>query len=273
MRTLYIDCFSGISGDMLLGALIDCGADIEKLKMQLAKLGLSHEFKLHIKKVNKKGIVATKCNVLLSQSEAVKETVLQPANHVNSDTTHEHIHHQLEHHHTHHSHEHRSYSSIVKLIKEAELGADIEETAISIFRKIGEAEARIHGVPVEDVHFHEVGAVDSIVDIVGISILLHDINVERIYSSSVPVGSGKIHIDHGIYPVPAPATLELLVGIPITESNVKGELTTPTGAGVLAAVCNHFGPIPSMTIKSVGYGAGTKDFPNHPNVLRVILGE
>jgi uncharacterized protein (DUF111 family) len=159
------------------------------------------------------------------------------------------------------------------MIESSELAADVKETSLKIFRKIGEAEGHIHGLPLEKVHFHEVGAVDSIIDIVGAAILIHQLDIKIVKSSAIPVGTGRIHIDHGIYPVPAPATLEVLKGVPIEQSNVRFELTTPTGAAIVAVLAEEFCTIPSMEVKSIGYGAGTKTFKDRPNVLRVIIGE
>ena len=178
------------------------------------------------------------------------------------------------HDHTHeHRHDHRSYKDIVRLIKAAGFSEQVENTALQIFKKIGEAEGKIHGVPLEEVHFHEVGAVDSIIDIVGAAILFHQLGIQAVISSPIPVGKGKIRIDHGMYPVPAPATLEMLRGIPIEHSDIRGELTTPTGAALIAVLAEEFGSIPSMRIQTIGYGAGTKTFPDHPNALRVIIGD
>ncbi|WP_412968231.1 LarC family nickel insertion protein [Fredinandcohnia sp. 179-A 10B2 NHS] len=159
------------------------------------------------------------------------------------------------------------------MIETSELSSDVKETSLKIFRKIGEAEGLIHGLPLEDVHFHEVGAVDSIIDIVGAAILINELGITTIKSSAIPVGTGKIHIDHGIYPVPAPATLEILRGVPIEHSEVRFELTTPTGAGIVAVLAEDFCSIPSMKVSSIGYGAGTKTFKDCPNVLRVVIGE
>lgn len=249
MNTLYFDCFSGISGDMTIGALIDAGGDFNKLEQVLKKLNIDSEYTLTTKKVNKNGIASTKFDVILHN---------------------EHDHH---HHHHEHAHVHRSYKEIIELIQSTALTKRVQQIALGIFKKIGEAEGKIHGVPLDDVHFHEVGAVDSIIDIVGTAILLEQLNINKIKSSSIPVGTGQIHIDHGIYPVPAPATLEILCGIPIANSELKGELTTPTGAAIIAELADECCTIPEMTVHSIGYGAGTKDFPNHPNVLRVIIGK
>lgn len=159
------------------------------------------------------------------------------------------------------------------MIDASDLAKEVKETALAIFRRIGEAEGRIHNVPLDRVHFHEVGAVDSIIDIVGTAILIHQLGAVSIQSSPIPVGSGTVQIDHGEYPVPAPATLELLKGIPIEQSAIKGELTTPTGAAIVSVLAEHFGPLPSMNVTAIGYGAGTKTFPHRPNVLRVVIGE
>lgn len=242
MKVLYFDCFSGISGDMVIGALIDAGGDIVHLENELKKLKMEDEYELKVAKVVKNGITSTKFDVLLTDGN-------------------------------HHDHHHRSYKHIVEMIQKAKFSERAEKIALKIFEKIGVAEGKIHGVPLEDVHFHEVGAVDSIIDIVGAAILLDLLNPDSIQSSSVPVGSGKIRIEHGIYPVPAPATLEILRGVPIDASDVKGELATPTGAAIVAALANSFGTMPSMTVEQIGYGAGTKTFSSHPNILRVMIGE
>ncbi|QUW21551.1 nickel pincer cofactor biosynthesis protein LarC [Sporosarcina sp. Marseille-Q4063] len=254
MNILYFDCFSGISGDMVIGALIDAGGDSTHLVNELKKLTMEDEYELTFTKVVKNGITSTKFDVLLT----------------NKEHSHEHEHnHDHEHH---HGHSHRSYKHIVEIIKTAGFSERVEEMSLAIFKKIGIAEGKIHGVDLDDVHFHEVGAVDSIIDIIGAVILLDQLEIDKIQSSPIPVGSGKIHIDHGIYPVPAPATLEILRGIPIAASDVKGELATPTGAAIVAVLSEAFGTLPSMKVKSIGYGAGTKTFPTHPNVLRVIIG-
>lgn len=250
MKILYFDCFSGISGDMVLGALIDAGADPNHLEKELQKLNMEEEYKLQWGKVVKNGITATKFDVLLMEGDQ---------------------HSQGSHHHHHHAH--RSYQDIIQRIEAASFPEQVEDMACQIFREIGEAEGKIHGMPLEDVHFHEVGAVDSIIDIVGAAILIHQLEIDKIQSSSVPVGSGKIRIDHGVYPVPAPATLEILRGIPITAGDLKAELTTPTGAAITKVLAEGCGALPAMKVDKIGYGAGTKTFPDHPNVLRVITGE
>ncbi|HET7578336.1 MAG TPA: nickel pincer cofactor biosynthesis protein LarC [Bacillales bacterium] len=238
MNLLYFDCFSGISGDMTVGALVDAGADPQGIENELAKMNLGSEYSLHWTKVIKKGISATKFDVEISEQV----------------------------------HTHRHYSDIVQKIEEAGFNDRVTQTALKIFEAIGRAEGKIHGIPLEKVHFHEVGAVDSIIDIVGTAIAVDQLSPDKIVSSPVPVGNGRIRIDHGLYPVPAPATLEILRGIPLQESEIEGEMTTPTGAGIIAVLSDSFGTIPAMQPESIGYGAGTKEFADQPNVLRVITG-
>jgi pyridinium-3,5-bisthiocarboxylic acid mononucleotide nickel chelatase len=323
MKTLYFDCFSGVSGDMVIGALIDAGADPEKLVEELKKLNIEDEYELTWKKVVKNGITSTKFDVVLnnqhhhhdhehthSHDHAHEHVHTHSHDHTHAgghthshDHTHdegqthdhghahdhahththdhhhehEHVHtHEHTHHHEHdhhHHHDHRSYKDIVRLIEEADFSKQVKDISLRIFKKIAEAEGLIHGVPLEKVHFHEVGAVDSIIDIIGAAILIDQLEISVIKSSPVPVGTGKIRIDHGIYPVPAPATLEILKGIPIEHSEVRFELTTPTGAAIVAVLAEEFCSIPSMKVNSIGYGAGTKTFKDHPNVVRVIIGE
>jgi pyridinium-3,5-bisthiocarboxylic acid mononucleotide nickel chelatase len=237
LKTLYFDCFSGISGDMTIGALLDLEIDPSVLEEGLKKLRLTSEYELEIKRVVKKGISSTKFDVIVN-----------------------------DHHH------HRHYTDIVQMINSSELNENVKTWALKIFKKIGSAEAKIHNSPLEKIHFHEVGGIDSIIDIVGTCILIDHLNVTSIISSPVPLGNGRIRIAHGVYPVPAPATLEILKGIPIQSTEIKGELTTPTGAGILAALVDEFQSIPSFSVESIGYGAGNKDFESHPNVLRLILG-
>lgn len=240
MRILYLDCsISGISGDMTLAALVDVGADLKQIEEQLQALPLE-PFRLEVAGVMKQGIHSQKLHIIQDPDNA-------PVHH-------------------------RHYRDIQNMIADSPLTEKAKELAQAIFEPIGHAEAKIHHTPVEKVHFHEVGAVDSIVDAVGVAVALDQLGIERIVASPVVVGSGKIDIDHGRYPVPAPATLEMLTGIPVIRSDVEAELTTPTGAGILKGVVDEFGPLPSMTIEKVGYGAGTKDFAGHPNVLRAVVG-
>ncbi len=280
---------------MVIGALIDAGADPNRLVEELKKLHIDDEYMLKWTKLVKNGITSTKFDVMLKNVHSHHHHHDHVHDHAHDhahehdhahDHNHEHGHdheHDHEHHHDHHNHshendhhhhhEHRAYKDIVALIEGAGFVDPVKKTALKIFKRIGEAEGHIHGIPLEKVHFHEVGAVDSIIDIIGAAILIHQLEVDVIKSSPIPVGTGRIHIDHGIYPVPAPATLEILKGVPIEQSDIRFELTTPTGAAIVAVLAEEFCPIPSMMVTSIGYGAGTKTFKNHPNVLRVIIGE
>ncbi|HGJ67564.1 TPA: nickel pincer cofactor biosynthesis protein LarC [bacterium] len=245
MITAYFDCFSGISGDMTLGALVDLGAEPDLLKSELAKLKLD-EYHINFSKVKKHGITATKANV------------------------------ELHHHHDHDEHNHhhgRHLGDILKMIFESGLNDDVKEKSKGIFTKLGEAEAKVHGVDIEEVHFHEVGAVDSIVDIVGSAIGISLLGIERIYSSALPLGQGFVKSSHGVIPIPAPATAELLKNIPTKKSEIQSELVTPTGAAIISTLSNGFGSIPDMIVEKIGYGSGTKEFAEQPNLLRIILGE
>lgn len=280
MKMLYIDCFSGISGDMTIGALLDAGGSFDHLQKELSKLNIANEYELERKQVVKNGITATKFDVLLKHDHSKQKNVehhTKHHDHAHSHTGHHH-HHDHGHSHTHSHdghdhHDHRSYRDIVEMIDGSGLKDKVKEISLHVFKKIGEAEGKIHGMPLEQVHFHEVGAVDSIIDIIGTAILIDELEIDTIYSAPVPTGSGKIHIDHGIYPVPAPATLEILKGIPLAKSDIKAELTTPTGAAFAAVLAEKFTDFPAMKVTAIGYGAGTKTFPDHPNVLRAVIGE
>ncbi|UTR11922.1 LarC family nickel insertion protein [Evansella sp. LMS18] len=241
MTILYLDSsISGISGDMTLGALIDLGADLNEIEARLQEFPIE-PFCLEVEGVIKKGIYSKKLHV-------IQDPDTPPVHH-------------------------RHYSEIKKMIEESALTPRAKELSFTIFEPIAHAEAKIHHSSIEKVHFHEVGAVDSIVDIVGAAIAIDQLGVEEVYASPVVVGSGSIHIDHGRYPVPAPATLEILKGIPIKHSTVEKELTTPTGAGILKGLATGYSSLPSMTIEKIGYGAGSYDFDTHPNVLRAVLGK
>lgn len=239
-KIIYFDCFSGISGDMALAALVDAGADRDYVEQELAKFSVE-PFTLSWNRVNKKGISALKMDVHQDDAHPPKQ--------------------------------HRHHSEIVEMILRAGLSERATALSLAIFEKIAIAEAKIHDVPVEHVHFHEVGALDSIIDVVGVALAIDSLEAESIICSPVPLGSGTIHIDHGHYPVPAPATLEMMRGIPIAESRIRKELTTPTGAGIVAGTATGFkASLPAMIVDSIGYGAGTRDLPDQPNVLRVIVG-
>ncbi|MBL8167313.1 MAG: nickel pincer cofactor biosynthesis protein LarC [Acidobacteria bacterium] len=299
MRTLYLDCFAGASGDMLLGALLDLGLDFAFLKAELAKLGVPG-YELSLTRVDRSGISAAKFDVHL-QREAHHHHDHDHGHHDHDhdhdhghhhhehdhghhhhdhghhDHDHDHGHHHHEHEHHHHEHEHehhhRGLTEIKRLISAASLSDSVKARAQAIFQRIGEAEAKIHGMPIEAVHFHEVGAIDSIVDIVGACIGLEALGIGRIISSPLHVGSGTFKCAHGIYPVPGPATTELLKGVPLYAKDIQGELVTPTGAAIIATLAERFAPMPLMRVEKIGYGAGTRTYPNFPNVLRAVLGQ
>lgn len=236
MRIAYFDCFAGISGDMTLGALVDAGLDFEILKADLAKLHL-HDYELRQEKVVKQGMSGTKIHVLAQEG-----------------------------------HIHRHLQDIVQIIEESELVDEVKEKAIAVFRRLAEAEAKVHGTTLEQVHFHEVGAVDAIIDIVGAVIGLWRLGIKKVYASAVHTGKGFTQAAHGTIPIPAPATLELLRGIPVYTQDISFELVTPTGAALLSTYCHDFGNMPVMEVESIGYGAGNRDLAI-PNLLRITLGE
>jgi len=238
MRIGYFDCFSGASGDMILGALLSAGVSADGLRGELAKLGLS-EYELSARQVHKQGLAA------------IKVDVKAHAGH----------------------HHHRHLADIVGIIESSGLSERIKRRAVKVFTRLAEAEAKVHGTTVDHVHFHEVGAVDAIVDVVGAAIGIELAGLERIVCSPIPVGSGTVTCDHGTFPVPAPATAELLAGVPIAACDETGELTTPTGAAILASLADSFGGLPAMRIERCGYGAGSRDGQRRPNVLRLIVGQ
>ncbi|QAS53533.1 nickel pincer cofactor biosynthesis protein LarC [Halobacillus litoralis] len=254
MNHLYLDCQYGISGDMTLSALINLGADLDYIKEHLRKLPID-PFTMETSPVDKHGIHATE--LILRFPEEKHHHPTHPDAH-----NHDHIH---EHHHN-----HRHASSIFRMIEESMLPQRVKVRSTAIFKVIAEAEAKIHGMDPDDVHFHEVGAMDSILDIIGVCLALESLAIESISAAPVPTGYGKIQIAHGLYPVPAPATAEILIGIPLADFQAEGELTTPTGAAFLKALVEDFGHLPSLPIDKISYGAGKKDF-DHPNVLRAVL--
>lgn len=280
LRVLYYDIFCGISGDMNLGALIDLGVDPEYLKKELSKLRIDDEFSLEIKKGTKKGISGTKVDVILKNDTHHHEQNSEV--HHNRHNYHEHGHshdHEHGHHHgnghshgqDHHHHHERDYKVIKSMIENSDLGRTVKDLSIKMFYEIAAAEAKVHDKTIEDVHFHEVGAVDSIVDIVGSAICLDALKVDRILASPVQVGGGFVMCDHGKMPVPAPATAEILRGIPIRTGLVQKETTTPTGAVILKVNVSEYTANPSLVIEKTGYGLGTRDL-EVPNVTRVFLG-
>lgn len=243
MRIAYFDCFAGISGDMALGALVDAGADFDKLKIELDKLGVSG-YEIERGASVKRGISATDISVKL------------------------HHHHHGEDHH----HHGRSYSEIVSIIQSSELSEWIKTKSVAIFTRLGEAEAKIHGKSIEEIHFHEVGAVDAIVDIVGACICLQMLEIAKVYASPMPTFHGTVECAHGLLPLPAPATLELLKGVPWRKLGIEGELVTPTGAAIISTLAEGFGPMPGMTVNAIGYGSGKNDY-GISNVLPVLVGD
>jgi uncharacterized protein (TIGR00299 family) protein len=236
VRGLHFDCFSGISGDMTLAALVDAGVDAEAVRDGLASLGLPIRFETA--KVRKGGFAATQVTI-----DAPEE------------------------------HSHRHLPDVVEILNRGRLTTSQRELALRIFRRLAEAEATAHGMPLEKVHFHEVGALDSIADIAGVAIALDLLGAQRITSRSVPTGSGTVQCAHGLMPIPAPGTAALLKGIPLAPSSIKAELTTPTGAAILATVVEEWVEQPIMTIERIGHGAGQRDFLEQPNLLRVFVGE
>ena len=236
MKICYLDAFSGISGDMTVGALIDAGADSSSLVRSLESLGTGARFR--IGKTSRRGIAASKFHVDAGEAK-----------------NHRHLHHILE------------------IIAKSDLSELAKRNASAVFDRLGQAEAKVHAVPIEKVHFHEVGAVDSICDIVGACAGFDLLRIDAIHSSPLNVGSGTVKTEHGMLPVPAPATTEVLSGKPVYARGPSVELTTPTGAAIAATLAVEFGALPPMRIAATGYGAGDKDFPEHANVLRVIIGE
>ncbi|MFD2114875.1 nickel pincer cofactor biosynthesis protein LarC [Paenibacillus yanchengensis] len=334
--TLYLDCISGIAGDMTLAALVDIGADVDYVVTQLRQLPLDH-FEMSFDKVDRRGITSLWLNLQLDDhghehnhthdhdhyhydhahehshphdhghhhhDHAHEHSHPHDHGHHHHDHAHEHSHphdhghhhhdhdhehshphdhghHHHEHdhkhshphdhgHHHHHDHHHRKAADIIAMIEQSAMPMRVKERSVAIFTVIAEAEGKIHGVDPAEVHFHEVGAMDSIIDVIGVCLALESLGVAKIMVSPVPVGTGRIKIAHGVYPVPAPATAEILRGVPLSAFTAEGELTTPTGAGIVKALATSYGTIPAGTMERIGYGAGTKNFA-HPNVVRAIL--
>lgn len=237
MRTLYFDCFAGASGNMILGALVGLGIDPDELKTELAKLDLSG-ISIIVTDVERSGIAAKHVEVLAPDQR-----------------------------------EHRHLADIVKIISASTLKEKIKDRAVAIFTRLAEAEAKVHGIDVEKVHFHEVGALDAIVDIVGACIGFEILEIERFACSKINVGSGFVEMDHGQFPVPPPAVAELLVNVPIYANEIDSELTTPTGAAIISTLCDSYGVLSAIKLENTAYGAGSRSFVGFPNVLRLILGE
>lgn len=316
MKTLYFDCFAGISGDMTIGALLDLGVDFKTLELELKKLSLSG-YQLGLRRVSRSEVAASKFDVTLdehshphehpphehphehphSHKHHLHQEHEHHHDHEHSHThEHEHVHHHDEQHHHHdhkhhhdhehshshdheheheheHSHEHRGLPEICQIIDNSTLSDWVKEKSKEIFYRLAVAEGKIHNIPAEKVHFHEVGAIDAIVDIVGACIGFELLGVDRFICSALHVGSGFVNCAHGRFPIPAPGTLELLKGIPTYATEIKGELVTPTGAAIVSTLCSEFVPLPAMKVERVGYGAGNRDPESFPNVLRLLYGE
>lgn len=269
MKVLYYDCFCGISGDMNLGAMIDLGVDKGYLLKEISKLKLESEYEIVVKKAIKKGISGTKVDVILkNQDEGHKHHHGHKHEHRHDDG-HSHGHnHESNHHHEHH---HRNLKDIEDIINSSDLSDRVKKLSIDMFMKVAEAEAKVHGKSLYEVHFHEVGAIDSIIDIVGSAICLDYLDVDKVMASQVQVGGGFVKCAHGIIPVPAPATVEILKDIPIKAGLVNFETTTPTGAAILAANVQAFTDKIGFSIEKIGYGIGNREL-EIPNVLRVYIG-
>ena len=248
MKIVYFDCFSGISGDMILGAFVDAGLDINLLKGQLAQLHL-HSYEISAERVKRAGISGTKVHVIITQKDA---------------------HSQAAHH---HHNSHLNLSGIKAIIEKSNLHQGIKDDSIRIFQRLAEVEAKVHNTSPEKVHFHEVGAIDSIVDIVGSVIAIKHLGIEKIYFSPIPTGYGYTTCEHGTFPVPAPATAELLKTHLLKSVNIEKELTTPTGAAIITTLGEGLRTAPEMRLQQIGYGAGSSDNPDVPNLLRILIGE
>ncbi|GFP76070.1 nickel pincer cofactor biosynthesis protein LarC [Clostridium fungisolvens] len=295
MKILYYDCFCGISGDMNLGALIDLGVDKEYLLNEIAKLNISSEYGIDIRKDIKNGITGTKVDVIIKKQDNHNHVHIDEEHHDKTHThTHEldqdfhHEHHNHHHNHmdeqhshedlnieenkTHHHHEHRNFNDIKNIISSSELSDKVKSLSLAIFMRIAEAEAEVHGKTIDEVHFHEVGAIDSIIDIVGAAVALDYLKVDKIMASPIQLGGGFVKCAHGLIPVPAPATIRILKNIPVRTGIVNFETTTPTGAAILAENVEVYTDKTEFSIEKIGYGLGTREL-EIPNVLRVYLGE
>ena len=254
-KVLYFDCFSGASGDMILGALIDAGLPLDQLRAAVGSLALDG-VTLEAERVDRAGIGATKFRVRGADGRRDQ-----------------HDHHGQAHHHPHHGHGHRGLSAICALVDRSALSEPAKDRARRLFRRLAETEAAIHGQPVEAIHLHEVGAVDSIIDIAGAVFGLEQVGADRVVSSPLNVGSGTVRCAHGVLPVPAPATTRLVAGVPVYSSGVEAELLTPTGALLVTDYAERYGPLPALRVRQVGYGAGDRDLAGTPNVVRVVIGD
>jgi uncharacterized protein (TIGR00299 family) protein len=280
MRIAYLECFSGISGDMFLGALLDAGVPLDLLRQTVEALGV--DARLEVSRVQRSGISALKVDVISAgEKDLPREEFWQRENpghthHHEHDHGHDHHHNHTEHEHHHdheHHHPHRSLKEIREIIGKAAISETAKQTAIKIFEALGAAEAKIHNTDIEKIHFHEVGALDAIVDITCAAIGAESLKLDAIICSPLNVGGGTVKCAHGTFPIPAPATLELLRNAPIYSGEIQKELATPTGAAIVSVLASRFSQFPQMKPEKVAYGAGTRDFKDFPNVLRLTIGE
>ena len=270
MRISYLDCFSGISGDMFLGALVDAGVSPQLLEDTVAALSIGA--RLEISRVMRAGISATKVDVYADgEKDLPREIFREQRTHAHS---HDHSHSHADSHDREHKHDHgRSLTKIREIIEKSAISSAAKTTAIKIFGALGQAEAEIHNTSIEQVHFHEVGAVDAMVDIVCAAVGAESLAIDEWVCSPLNVGGGTVKCAHGTLPVPAPATLKLLRDAPVYSSGPQVELVTPTGAAIVKTLTSRFASFPAMKIENAGYGAGSRDFPEHPNLLRLTIGE
>ena len=238
MKTAYLDCFSGISGDMFLGALVDAGLPLDRLRERLKSLAL-HGYRIEASREARHGISGTRFSVVVED----------------------------------HQHSHRDLKAVRTIIQGGDLSENVKKKCIRIFESLAQVEGEIHNQPTEEVQFHEVGAVDSIIDIVGTVYGLEDLNIERVFASAIPLGSGFTQCAHGRIPIPAPATLALLKGVPLLDAETENEMVTPTGAALVKGLAGSFGPMPPMSLECIGYGVGSRDLPDRPNLLRILVGD
>lgn len=236
MKTAYFDCFSGISGDMILGVLIDLGLDVSYLEKELKKLNISG-YEIKVKQIEKNHIVGTDVDIVVKEKQ-----------------------------------KHRSLKDIYNIIENSRLDKEIKELSKGIFQRLAEAESKVHNLEIDKVHFHEVGAIDSIIDIVGAVIGIKKLQIKNVFCSHLPLGTGFVSCSHGMIPIPSPATVEILKDIPVYSTNIKHEMVTPTGAAIITTFTKHFGDMPLMKLNKVGYGVGKTDM-KHPNLLRVFVGD
>ena len=278
MKIAYFDCFSGIAGDMALAALLDCGAPLDELKADLASLSVE-DWDIRAADVSRCGIHGVKVTIT-ERGLSDAEELAHAHDHHSHEDEHAHDHHEHSHEGSHahehglvHHHHGRSMAEIRALIDESSLGANVKARALQIFGEIARAEAKMHDSTPDEVHFHEIGGLDSLLDIVGVAWCLDYLGIEKVYASALPMSRGFVQCAHGLMPIPAPATLEILKGAPWIPTEIVGELVTPTGAGILAALCDGYGVAPAMTMETIGFGAGTKpSWGERPNLLRVAIG-